>query len=250
MKEVSIIVPVYKVEKYLRRCIDSILAQTFEDFELLLVDDGSPDNCPAICDEYAQKDERIRVVHKKNGGVSSARNAGMTVARGKYFLFCDSDDYVSPQWCACLYEQIKRNPNASIFCNLIRTDDLEKLYKFQEEDISKASKTDYYQAYLMGLSAYVWNKIYVAEKIKKYQLHFCETENIFEDVDFNLKYLKYCDDYIYLPQQLYAYVQRAESIIHTNQTGLQCIYFPFMDEFHLLEKKILLRTVTAGYICF
>ena len=70
MKEISVIVPVYKVEPYLRRCVDSILAQTFKDFELILVDDGSPDNCPAICDEYAQKDERIRVVHKKNGGIS------------------------------------------------------------------------------------------------------------------------------------------------------------------------------------
>ena len=238
MKEISVIVPVYKVEPYLRRCVDSILAQTFKNFELILVDDGSPDNCPAICDEYAQKDERIRVVHKKNGGISSARNTGMAVARGKYFLFCDSDDYVSPQWCACLYEQIKKNPNASIFCNLIRIDDSEKLYEFQEGDVSKASKTDYYQAYLMGLSAYVWNKIYVAEKIKKYQLHFCEKENIFEDVDFNLQYLKYCDDYIYLSQQLYAYVQRTESIMHTYEPDWLAMHlFPFYGRIPFIGKE-------------
>ena len=87
MPEVSIIVPVYKVEPYLRRCVDSILAQTFTDFELILVDDGSPDNCPAICDEYAERDSRVRVIHKENGGVSSARNAGMEAAVGGG-IFC------------------------------------------------------------------------------------------------------------------------------------------------------------------
>ncbi|KAF3371822.1 glycosyl transferase family 2, partial [Enterococcus faecium] len=93
MCEISIIVPVYKVEKYLRKCVDSILAQTFTDFEVILVDDGSPDNSGKICDEYAEKDNRVRVIHKENGGLSSARNAGIDVARGKYLGFVDSDDY-------------------------------------------------------------------------------------------------------------------------------------------------------------
>jgi len=99
VRPASIIVPVYKVEPYLRRCIDSILAQTFLDFELILVDDGSPDNCPGICDEYAEKDSRIKVIHQTNGGLSSARNRGIAAAEGEYLLFCDSDDYVSPHWC-------------------------------------------------------------------------------------------------------------------------------------------------------
>ncbi|MDT6814838.1 glycosyltransferase, partial [Enterococcus faecium] len=94
MCEISIIVPVYKVEKYLRKCVDSILAQTFTDFEVILVDDGSPDNSGKICDEYAEKDNRVRVIHKENGGLSSARNAGIDVARGKYLGFVDSDDYI------------------------------------------------------------------------------------------------------------------------------------------------------------
>ena len=89
MPEVSVIVPVYKVEAYLRRCVDSILAQTFTDFELILVDDGSPDNCGAICDEYAEKDNRVRVIHKENGGVSSARNAGLDAAAGNYICFVE-----------------------------------------------------------------------------------------------------------------------------------------------------------------
>ena len=90
----SIIVPVYNVEKYLARCIDSILAQTFTDFELILVDDGSTDNSGEICDEYAGKDPRIIVIHKENGGVSSARNHGLDIARGEYITFVDSDDQI------------------------------------------------------------------------------------------------------------------------------------------------------------
>lgn len=89
----SIIIPIYKVEQYLRQCIDSVLAQTYTNFEIILVDDGSPDGCPAICDEYANKDSRIKVIHKPNGGLSDARNAGLEVAKGEYVMFLDSDDW-------------------------------------------------------------------------------------------------------------------------------------------------------------
>lgn len=91
----SVIIPVYKVEKYLARCIDSVISQTFTDFELILVDDGSPDKSPEICDEYVKKDSRIRVIHKKNGGLSSARNAGLEVCKGEYIFFIDSDDWLT-----------------------------------------------------------------------------------------------------------------------------------------------------------
>ena len=94
MCEVSIIVPIYNVEKYLPRCIESILAQTFTDFELILVDDGSPDRCGEICDYYKKKDKRVKVIHKENGGLSSARNAGINIAIGDYIGFVDSDDYI------------------------------------------------------------------------------------------------------------------------------------------------------------
>lgn len=98
MKKVSVIVPIYKVEKYLRRCVDSIINQEYKDLEIILVDDGSPDNCPKICDEYAQKDARIKVVHKENGGLSSARNAGLMVASGDWITFIDSDDYITEDY--------------------------------------------------------------------------------------------------------------------------------------------------------
>lgn len=95
--EISVIVPVYRVEKYLNDCIDSILAQTFADFELILVDDGSPDSCPALCDAAAARDSRIRVIHQKNRGLSGARNAGLDAAEGEWIAFVDSDDMLLPQ---------------------------------------------------------------------------------------------------------------------------------------------------------
>lgn len=91
--KISIIIPVYKVEPYLRQCVDSVLSQTYTNFEIILVDDGSPDNCPVICDEYAAKDSRVKVIHKENGGLSDARNAGIKVAKGEYLFFLDSDDF-------------------------------------------------------------------------------------------------------------------------------------------------------------
>lgn len=106
MPNISVIVPVYKVESYLRRCIDSILNQTYTDFELILVDDGSPDNCGAICDEYAHRDNRVVVIHQKNSGVSAARNAGLDISKGDYLSFVDSDDYIYPQYLDKLYSHL------------------------------------------------------------------------------------------------------------------------------------------------
>ena len=104
----SIIVPIYKVEKYLPQCIESILAQTYKHFELILVDDGSPDNCPQICDEYAKKDSRIKVVHKTNGGVVSARKAGVSESKGEYVTFVDGDDWIESNMCEELMKVMKQ----------------------------------------------------------------------------------------------------------------------------------------------
>ncbi len=101
---VSVIIPVYNVERYLRECVESVLSQTFRDFEIILVDDESPDGCPKICDDYAAADPRIRVIHKKNGGLGFARNSGLDVARGLYVCFLDSDDVIDPQTLSCCYE--------------------------------------------------------------------------------------------------------------------------------------------------
>lgn len=109
MPEISIIVPIYKTESYLERCINSILNQSFTDFELILVDDGSPDSCPQICDAWAKKDKRICVIHKENGGLSSARNAGIYITRGNYIGFVDSDDWIAPDMYEMLYNSATKH---------------------------------------------------------------------------------------------------------------------------------------------
>lgn len=112
---ISVIVPVYKVEQYLPRCVDSLLRQTYENLEIILVDDGSPDRCGEICEEYARRDSRIRVIHKENGGLSSARNAGIDVARGEYLGFVDSDDWIEPETYA-LMAAMAMEENVSLVC--------------------------------------------------------------------------------------------------------------------------------------
>lgn len=119
MPIISVIVPVYKVEPYLSRCIDSILSQTFTDFELILVDDGSPDNCGKICDEYAQKDTRIHVIHQKNAGLSAARNTGVAISKCEWIHFVDSDDLIHPQMLEFLYGAVDENTQISM-CDIFK----------------------------------------------------------------------------------------------------------------------------------
>lgn len=126
--KISIIVPVYNVERYLRKCLDSIIAQTFSDWECICVDDGSPDNSGKILDEYAAKDKRFVIIHKENGGVSSARNAGLDMARGEYITFCDSDDWIEKETYEVAYMNAKKN-NADIVTWQYQINDENKLLK-------------------------------------------------------------------------------------------------------------------------
>ena len=125
MPSISVVVPVYMVEAYLRRCVDSVLAQTFSDFELILVDDGSPDNCGAICDEYAERDSRVRVIHQANGGLSAARNAGIDWAfahsDSRWLTFIDSDDWILPRYLEVLFKAAIDNQAGVSICGLFQT---------------------------------------------------------------------------------------------------------------------------------
>lgn len=114
--KVSIIVPIYNVEKYLDRCVQSLIHQTLKNIEIILVDDGSPDNCPAMCDEYAKQDNRIKVVHKKNAGLGMARNSGIEVATGEFVAFVDSDDYVDTSMFELLYKEALKTQADAVFC--------------------------------------------------------------------------------------------------------------------------------------
>ena len=119
--KISVIVPIYNVEPYLHRCVDSLLLQTYQDFELILIDDGSTDNCGMICDEYAALDDRIRVIHKLNGGLSDARNVGLEIATGEYIAFVDSDDWVARDYLECLFVTLCETGADICECNLIKT---------------------------------------------------------------------------------------------------------------------------------
>ena len=162
--KITIVVPVYKVEKYLRRCIESILQQTYKNIEIILVDDGSPDNCGKICDEYKEKDNRIIVIHKENGGLSDARNAGIDIATGKYIAFIDSDDYVANNFISSLYDVCIKNECEIAQCKFKRvTED----YKEEQKEISETTILDgksaikeiYGQNDVYTIVA--WNKLYL-----------------------------------------------------------------------------------------
>lgn len=225
MPEVSVIVPVYNVETYLRNCIDSILAQTFDDFELILVDDGSPDGCPAICDEYARIDSRVKVIHKSNGGLSSARNTGMSVAMGEYILFCDSDDYVSPLWCEKMIDVARKYPTSFISCELIKTAP-ESHITFEEVVDNHPVALSYFELYKRGLSGYVCNKIYRSYILRENGIVFDEKCFYAEDVAFNVSYCRCCNECVVITDCLYAYVQNPESIMHKYRSNLLELYLP------------------------
>lgn len=211
MPTFSIIVPVYKTEKFVEKCISSILKQTFEDFELILVDDGSPDKCPFICDEYRKKDSRIKVLHKKNGGVSSARNQGLRMATGEYIWFVDSDDYIEPDALQKLNEsQDEIGADLCVF-----NSKLEEIARF--DNINKFF-SQYYFTYKLGFEP--WNKIYRREIIQKYNLEFDVQESIGEDLLFNIQYYKALFNNVPVKISLkkevyYQYVNREDSAMNT-----------------------------------
>ena len=160
---ISVIVPIYNVEDYLNRCVDSIINQTYKNLEIILVDDGSPDNCPKMCDDYAKKDSRIKVVHKENGGLSDARNVGMEVATGDYVSFIDSDDYVSLDFYETLLQTMIDNDSDIVECGVVKFYENEKFDEYSDD--LKVTNYDTVDA-LDGLiienpfKQHVWNKLY------------------------------------------------------------------------------------------
>ena len=139
----SVVVPVYNVEQYLKECVDSILSQTFKDFELILVNDGSKDSSPAICDEYAKKDDRIKVIHKPNGGLSDARNVGTAAAKGEYVIYIDSDDYVTTDMYQKMYQKAISGNFDMVVCDLnyIYDDKIVPAYSNLKTDTTNIKKT-------------------------------------------------------------------------------------------------------------
>lgn len=218
---VSVIVPIYQVEAYLPRCLDSILAQTFTDFELILVDDGTKDNCPAIMEAYAQKDARIRQIHKENGGLSSARNAGLDIARGKYIAFVDSDDYIEPTLLEDTVRAAEETGADQVLFNyrLVTDQGVQAPYlQFNDEviDLDAYGLANYFYQYWMpyrhGQEA--WSKLYRREIIESNGLRYAPNVEIFaEDTLFSAMYLLHTRKIAALSKAYVYYVQRGDSLM-------------------------------------
>lgn len=161
MPIISVIVPVYKVEAYLDRCVQSILDQTYTDFELILVDDGSPDNCGTMCDAWAKKDSRIRVIHKENGGLSDARNAGIDIARGQYLSFVDSDDYIHPKMLEALYAGVTEHSLPVSVCGYTETEG-EPLPEPSDLEAVVWNAQEFYLERCVNATV-AWGKLYAAD---------------------------------------------------------------------------------------
>lgn len=197
---ISIIIPVYKVELQLSKCIESIVKQSYQNLEIILVDDGSPDKCGDICDEWALKDNRIIVIHKDNGGVSSARNLGLKKATGKYIGFVDSDDYIKLDMFEKLYKMNKKYDAQLSVCNVfgVSGNDIE-VYNRQSFIKLMFSKD--------GPQGFLCNKLYDKSIIDEYNLFLDENVHICEDLLFNVNYVNKIEKIVYLHEELYYYVE-------------------------------------------
>jgi len=214
MALISVIIPVYRVEAFLDRCMESVLRQTFRDFEVILVDDGSPDKCPQMCDEWAKKDNRITVLHQKNQGLSAARNHAIRVAKGEYLTFIDSDDWISDTMLEDLLALIQKYHADMAICNFIRTDGSAPVPKSQ--DIQEAVYTkDEFMKIIMKVNGnrnihYAWGKLY-ARKVIDFENHY-PVGMLNEDVEGMFK-AAICADKIAETSKIgYFYYENPESI--------------------------------------
>lgn len=227
MSKISIIVPIYNIELYLEKCIESILNQSFKEFELILVDDGSTDRCAEISNMYATKDSRIRVIHKKNGGLSSARNAGIEIAKYKYIAFVDGDDFIHKDMYKILYEEIIKNNSEIAICNF------KKVYNKNSISNSMENKRSVNLSNIDALNmlysekgaefTVAWNKLYNKELFDDIRFEYGK---IHEDEFIAHKILYKAQKITYIEQELYYYVQREDSIVNSkfNIKKLDAVY--------------------------
>ena len=209
MPKVSVIVPVYQAEKYLHRCIDSILSQTFTDWECILVDDGSPDRSGAICDEYAQKEDRIRVIHKENGGVSSARNVALGIITGKWLTFVDSDDCLYPNALQRWVEVAEQNNLDLIQCHFNREYKEGQVAGEATEVLTAAQYADS-ENYLTC----VWGNLFKSSIVKEHSLRFDEKVGLGEDQIFLLSHMQHCKRIQRIGDVLYFYRDNEQSAVN------------------------------------
>ena len=247
--KVSVVVPIYNVASYLDRCMQSLLHQTMENIEIILVDDESPDNCPMMCDQYALMDSRVKVIHKKNEGLGFARNSGLDIATGEFVAFLDSDDFVDESMYEKLYATAVREKADAVFCgfNFYKEEvvdaaisEVHSMTVFEGQDIKNKvllnmiacePQSRKERSFFMS----VWHSIYSLSLIKKYGLRFCsEREIISEDIVFQMDYLTKSKRVVYIPDCLYYYC--------FNQTSLSRVFrkdrnFKILQMYEALMRK-------------
>ncbi len=213
MAKVSIIVPVYNVEKYLRKCLDSLINQTLKEIEIICVNDGSKDNSPKILEEYAKKDNRIIVINQENAGLSVARNSGIDIAKGKYIGFVDSDDWVDLDYYEKLYYSATSNDTDIAVGGIIRVTGIKKkkFLNFEKETITDNTNLKF-ELCDVPEKSYVWNKIYKTEKLKEIGLEF-EKGIFYEDCIFTPQALFYLGKIVTVPNIYYYYLRRGNSTV-------------------------------------
>lgn len=218
-KKISIIVPVFNVEEYIQKCLDSILHQTYCQLEIILVDDGSTDKSGKICDEYAQRDERIKVIHKSNGGLSDARNAGLDIATGELIGFVDSDDYINEQMYEILYRIMQDEQADIVYCKraIVRNSMIQKYFDTETKQCwnSLNALEKMYEPGFAGMATVAWNKLYKKEIFDNIRF---PKGMIFEDNYIIHKLFDKARKVVFIDKTLYYYIERGESIMRKPYT--------------------------------
>lgn len=252
MKKVSVIVPIYNVEAYIKRCVSSLLKQNYGNIEIILVNDGSPDNSSEIIDELAKTDDRIIVIHKENGGVSSARNAGLDIASGEYVMFVDGDDYVDENYVTYFLKLVNMkeskigfNKNNYVNERHSRTNG----NSFSEVNSEKATK----YIYLGNVFVAVWNKIYNLQYLNDHKIRFNEEIWYGEGMLFNIQALQYTDTIAIGNTDVYHQVQNPNSAmrnfnLNSNHCGIKSMYL--QKEALLSRSKGVLKAWNYHLWCF
>lgn len=232
---ISVIVPVYKVEKYLSQCVESIQNQTYRDLEIILVDDGSPDRCPQICDEYAKNDARVKVIHQENKGLSGARNAGLNMATGEYIAFVDSDDFILPQMFETLQKKMMTEKAALGICSYVKVDAAGNT-KDNVSPIKDEVLTGYETLKKLPLEKgwyyiTVWNKLYKKELFDN--LRFAE-RRMHEDEWIIHKILLASENVVTISEKMYCYRNTENSLMTSKASvrrldGVEAVYERFCD---------------------
>ena len=237
---ISVIVPVYNVEKYIAACVDSILAQTYTNLEILLVDDGSTDSSGALCDEYARRDVRVRVIHQENGGVSDARNTGMQSAQGTYFAFVDSDDFIAGDYIAYLYGMIEKHHAQIAVCGYqkVYPGDENSCYGTQTDKHNSVNSEKVYRTeeglrqllYQRGMITSAWGRLFDASLFIQADAIQFPVGKLHEDVAVMYKLFGAADTIVCGDEAKYYYLQRADSIVNQQFDRRRMEYIAFTGE--------------------